>query len=165
MGRTLTDMVDEFRRYWKAYILQSLLAAVSIFLIVLVLGMQQSVLVASLGATTFVVFALPNKFTAQPRNVIGGHAVGLVCGKIGYLLLQLIPGATTVEEAAGLGLAVGLAIFIMVVFDMEHPPAAGTAFGVVATGVDRPIVLGVLFFAVALSAIRWALRNHLRDLT
>lgn len=167
MGRTFTNMLNEFRSYWKYYFLQSLLAGFSIFLIVLVLGQYEmtDIIMASLGATAFVVFALPEKITAQPRNVIGGHAIGLICGKAGYLLLELIPGAGKVEVAAGFGLAVGLAIFIMVIVDMEHPPAAGTAFGVVTTGATLPVVFGVLFFAIALSLIRWVLRNHLRDLT
>ncbi|MHC4552918.1 MAG: HPP family protein [Planctomycetota bacterium] len=165
MGRTFSNMVNEFRSYWKYFLFQSLLAGFSIFLIVLALGLRQSVIIASLGATAFVVFALPEKITAHPRNVIGGHAVGLICGKAGFLLLQFIPGVGTVEQAAGFGLAVGLAIFVMVILDMEHPPAAGTAFGIVTTGATLPVVFGVMFFAISLSLIRWLLRNYLRDLT
>ncbi len=160
-------MLNEFRSYWKYFVFQSLLASFSIFLIVLVLGQydKSEIIMASLGATAFVVFALPEKITAHPRNVIGGHAIGVICGKAGFLLLEMVPGAGTIEQAAGFGLAVGLAIFIMVVIDMEHPPAAGTAFGIVTTGATIPVVFGVLFFAIALSAIRWVLRNKLRDLT
>ena len=58
------------------------------------------------------------------------------------------------SKSTGPILAVGLTIFLMTVFDMEHPPAAGTAFGIVTTGATIPIASGVLFFAVALSAIR-----------
>lgn len=165
MDRSLLNMLNEFRSYWRYFVFKSLLAAFSIFLIVLVIGMQQEVIIASLGATAFIVFALPDKVTAQPRNVIGGHALGIICGHAGWILLGLIPGSGTIEQAAGMGLAVGLAIFIMVVFDMEHPPAAGTAFGIVTTGATIPVVSGVLFFAIALSVIRWVLRNKLRDLT
>ena len=164
MGRSFSSMLNEFRSFWKYYVFQSLLAAFSIFLIVLALGLQKAVIIASLGATTFVVFALPEKITAQPRNVIGGHIVGLICGYAGFAVLELIPGAGHVEQAAGFGLAVGLAIFIMVVFDLEHPPAAGTAFGIVTTGVDLHLISEVLFFAIALSTIHWVLRKHLRDL-
>ena len=70
-----------------------------------------------------------------------------------------------IEQSTGMGLAVGLAIFLMVVLDMGHPPAAGTAFGIVMTGATIPIASGILFFAVVLSAIRWVLRHKLRDLT
>ena len=108
---------------------------------------------------------LPEKITAHPRHVIGGHILGIICGHTGWILLELIPGIGTIEQSAGMGLAVGLTIFLMAVFDMEHPPAAGTAFGIVTTGATIPIISGVLFFAVSLSAIRWVLRHKLRDLT
>ena len=154
MNRSLKNMLNEFRSFWKYFILQSLLAAFSVFLIVLLPGMQQQAIIASLGASAFIVFAMPEKVTAFPRHVIGGHIFGIICGHAGWMLLELIPGIGAVEQAAGMGLAVGLSIFLMAVFDMEHPPAAGTAFGIVTTGATIPIASGVLFFAVALSAIR-----------
>lgn len=164
MARTFSNMMKEFQSYWKYFVFQSLLAGFSVFLIVIVMGLNQAVMVASLGASAFIVFALPEKITAKPRSVIGGHAVGIICGHAGYKLLEIIPGVTNVEQAMGFGLAVGLAVFIMVVIDMEHPPAAGTAFGLVMTGATVPIVTQVLFFSIVLSGIWWLLRNHLRDL-
>jgi len=53
----------------------------------------------------------------------------------------------------------------MVISDTEHPPAAGTALGVVTKGFYLHIIAGVLLFAILFSIIRWLLRNHLRDLT
>ncbi|MBL7214669.1 MAG: HPP family protein [Phycisphaerae bacterium] len=165
MARSLTNMLDEFRHYWKHYVLQSLLATGSVFLILVILGLQEAVIIASLGATTFVVFALPEKFTAQARNVIGGHTVGLLCGFAGSALLHLFPSPESmITQSAMYAFSVGLAIFVMVVFDTEHPPAAGTALGVAMEGFTLHIAGSVLFFAVILSVIRWMLKKYLRDL-
>lgn len=43
------------------YILQSLLATFSLFLVLLILQLATPVIVAALGATAFVVFAMPKK--------------------------------------------------------------------------------------------------------
>ena len=165
MRRTFSEMSKEFSDHWKHYVFQCLLASFSVFLIVIVMGLDHQVMTASLGATAFIVFALPEKVTAQPQNVIGGHAVGIICGHFGSVLLEIIPGMTVTEHALGVGLAVGLAIFVMVVVDMEHPPAAGTAFGIVTSGATLPVVREVLFFAIVLSVIHGVLRKHLHDLT
>lgn len=165
MARPLKHMLEEFRRYWKHFVLQSLLATGSVFLILVILGLQEAVIIASLGATTFVVFAIPKNFTARPRNVIGGHTVGLVCGFVGAGVLQLFPSPENMfTQSAIFAVAIGLAIFVMVVIDAEHPPAAGTALAVALEGFSLHTAGGVLFFAVILSAIRWLLRNYLRDL-
>ena len=168
MARPWSDMMWDLRNYWRNFIWQSLLAAGSIFLILIILDMNEAVIIASLGATAFVVFALPEQITAQPRNVIGGHFVGLLCGMAGIGLLQFIPestGSTAYGQYVIYAFAVGLAIFVMTVFDTEHPPAAGTAMGVVMKDFSPQIMVQVMIFAIIFSAIRYVLRRHLRDLT
>lgn len=165
MGRSLKSMLNEFRSYWKYFVYQSLLAAISVYLVLVILNPDETVIIASLGATAFVVFALPEKFTAYPRNVIGGHIVGLLCGLLGAGLLQVLPGRCDPLENAVYAAAVGLSIFIMVISDTEHPPAAGTALGVATKGFSVHVIAGVLVFAILFSIIRWLLRHRLRDLT
>ena len=74
MGRSLKSMLNEFRSYWKYFVFQSLLAFISVYLVLVILNPDEAVIIASLGATAFVVFALPEKLTAQPRNVIGARS-------------------------------------------------------------------------------------------
>lgn len=164
MGRSLKNMLNEFRSYWKYFVFQSLLAAVSVYLVLIILNPDEAVIIASLGATAFVVFALPEKFTAHPRNVIGGHIVGLACGLLGSGALEILPIRSDPIENAIYALAVGLSIFVMVISDTEHPPAAGTALGIATKGFNVPVIAGVLLFSILFSLIRWLLRNRLRDL-
>jgi CBS-domain-containing membrane protein len=165
MARGIRDEIREVKTHWKNYVFQSLLATVSLFCVLIFLEQGEEVIVASLGATAFVVFALPNSLTAQPRNVIGGHIVGLVCGFLGYWLLSHLPDSDFFIAEAGLhAFAVGLAIFIMVITNTEHPPAAGTALGAAIGGPGERLIISVLFFSIAFTSIRLLARKHLRDL-
>lgn len=164
MTRSLQSMLNEFRSYWKYYVFQSLLASASIYLVLAIMNADQAVIIASLGATAFVVFALPEKFTAKPRGVIGGHLIGILCGLVGACLLQILPTNHSFIENAVYAFSVGLSIFIMVISDTEHPPAAGTAMGIAIRGFSFHAIAGVLLFAILFSIIRWLLRNKLRDL-
>ncbi|MGB2877910.1 MAG: HPP family protein, partial [Dehalococcoidales bacterium] len=69
-----------FSRLWLNYIYQSLLATIVIFIILLLLNLEHVVVIASIGATAFIVFTMPRNVTAAPRRVIGGHIVGFICG-------------------------------------------------------------------------------------
>ena len=164
-ARKFREELYEVKSHWRNYIFQSLLATVSLFCVLVFLEQGSEVIVASLGATAFVVFALPNNLTAGPRNVIGGHIVGLACGFVGYWLLHLLPNPEQFIAEAGIhAFAVGLAIFIMVVIDTEHPPAAGTALGAAIGGPGERLIISVLFFSIVFSVIRLLARKHLRDL-
>ena len=79
-------IIDEsFLKAPKSYIVQSLLAAVAVATILRFVGfLTQTAIVASLGASTFIVFAMPHAITAQPRRLIGGNSIGLLCGLLCY---------------------------------------------------------------------------------
>ena len=61
-------------------------------------------------------------------------------------------------------LTVGISILIMVVTDTEHPPAAGTALGLVITDWTVATVLFVILGALTLSTIHMLLRPRLQNL-
>jgi len=132
------------------------LAALALFIIVLVLGKDKMVVTSAMGATAFIVFAMPTAVSAKTRNVIGGHLVGLASGTIFYF--------TTLPYFFEYPLAVGIAIFVMVALDVEHPPAAGTALAVVINEVSLDVFVTIMAGAVVLSQCRYYLRRYLKDL-
>ena len=154
-------MVEEFRLYWKHYVFQSLFATVAVFVVLYFLTLQNAVIIASLGATAFIVFAMPGYLTAQPRNVIGGHLAGLFWGA----LFSLVPHASLLGSLLCYSAAVGLSIFTMVVTDTEHPPASGTALGVAITGMHPDVLVAVVLSIILLSLIHHFFKPYLRDLT
>ena len=149
-----------FGTHWLNYLLQSILAAASVFVLLVTLRQQNLVVAASLAATAFTVFTMPGSVTASARNIIGGHVIGLVFGSVFALVLPESPLA----RDAMFALAVGSAMLLMTVTNTEHPPAAGTALGVAMTGYSWRIVLGVLVGAAVLALIHKLLRKFLRDL-
>ena len=161
MKRSFIKMAEEFRLYWKHYVLQSILATCSVFIVLYFLSLQEAVIVASIGATAFIVFTMPNNITAQSRNVIGGHLIGLFYG----FLFSLIPHSALIFSILIYSLAVGASIFTMVVTDTEHPPAAGTALGVVITGIRLDVLTTVVLSIIILSLIHRFFKPYLRDLT
>ena len=73
-------------------------------------------LIFSFGATTFSILVFYKADMAQPRNVFFGHLVSIIVG----ILFNEIFGMSFIT----LGLAVGLALTLMIYFKVEHPPAA-----------------------------------------
>ncbi|MDA1227846.1 MAG: HPP family protein [Chloroflexi bacterium] len=61
-------------------------------------------------------------------------------------------------------LSLGLSILFMAVTNTEHPPAAGTALGLIIHGFDWNLVLFVLLSALLMSLIRMVLRPRLTNL-
>jgi len=152
-----TTVKSKFKKLWKYYILQSLLAMAVLFIIVLILGRYNKlVVISSMAATAFIVFAMPKSVSARTRNVIGGHLVGLASGAVFYL--------TGLPYLVEYPLAVGIAIFFMVALDVEHPPAAGTALAVVMNEVSPGVLITIMLSAIILSQCRYYLRDYLKDL-
>lgn len=154
-------MLRKFRILWKNYIFQSFLATLVIFIVLLCLSLEHAVIIASIGATAFIIFAMPKNITAKPRRVIGGHLVGLFSGS----LCALISQPSFLYSILVYSLAVGLSIFVMVATDTEHPPAAGTALGIVIRGFSFNVTIAVITSVIILSLVHHFLKPILKDLT
>ena len=149
-------IIGKFKKLWKYYLLQSLLAAIALLILILVLDKGKMVVISAMGATSFILFAMPTSVSAKTRNVVGGHLVGLISGTIFYF--------TNLPYFVEYPCAVGIAIFLMVALDVEHPPAAGTALAVVINEVSPDVFVTIMASAVVLSQFRYYLRHYLKDL-
>ena len=90
-------------------------------------AVQSSVwLMAPFGATMVILFGLPESPLAQPRNIILGH---LLTTTIGLSVASLV-GVTPWS----MGLAVGLAVSLMMLTNTTHPPAGANPLVVDARG-------------------------------
>lgn len=159
---------SKFKKNPRPYIIQSLLA-LGVFFLVLVVVEQvtQVTIIAALGASTFIVFAMPHYITAQPRRLVGGHIMGLISGSFCHFIGNLHvfnSDYSTIVSAFIFAAALGLAMFLMVITNTEHPPAAATAIGILMAGLTWGTLLYVLLFAVLLAGIHIALRRYLVNL-
>lgn len=165
------EIIDKsFIKAPRSFIVQSLLAVVAVAVILaFVEVLTHAAIVAALGASTFIVFAMPHSVTAQARNLIGGHVSGLICGSLCYYIFLAGPlGRVLASWAFTMwlvsALAIGLSIFLMTITNTEHPPAASTALGIVVHTWSYQIVIFILLCAICLAIIRRLLRGRLKDL-
>lgn len=160
MKKHLQNSIKEFKLHAKNYLFQCLLATLTVFAVLYILTLENVIIVASMGSTAFVVFALPKSISAQPRCVIGGNIVGLLCGA----LCSLITVSSELLTLIVYAIAVGLSIFIMVVIDTEHPPASGLALGVAISGYSLKVALTVITFSLVLSIVHVIFKNQIKNL-
>ncbi len=83
-------------------------------------------LIASMGASAVLLFAVPHGQLSQPWPVLAGHTVAAI---IGVSCAKYLPGP---EVAAGC--AVGLSIWVMHQLKCIHPPGGATALVAVLGG-------------------------------
>lgn len=125
----------------------------------LLLGAQTSGLpwlIAPLGASAVLVFAVPASPLAQPWSVIGGNFVSAIIG--------LGLGAWIGEPVVAASLAVGLAIATMTFTRCLHPPGGACAL-LCALGAAGPdgwtfaYLLPIMTNVMTLALVGWAYNN------
>jgi CBS-domain-containing membrane protein len=82
--------------------------------------------VASMGASAVLLFAVPHGALSQPWAVFGGHLISAFIGVSCYLLL----GDTMLAAAAAVGLSIGAMYYLHCI----HPPGGATALVAVLGG-------------------------------
>lgn len=90
-------------------------------------------LMAPFGATSVLIFGLPDSPLAQPRNVIGGNFVAAL---VSLIILHLFG-----SEPWAMGMAVATAIGMMQLTGTLHPPSGAVALVVMMTKADWPFLL------------------------
>jgi len=150
------DKIAKIKKLWPYYLAQSAMAAGTLAILFLVLGEGRMILISAIGATAFIIFAMPTTASAQAKVVIPSHLAGLAAGTVFAF--------TSLPLTLECSIAVGIAAFLMVTFDIEHPPAAGTAIAAVVHNASLELWAVVCVCVFALSFTRYLLRKHLRNL-
>lgn len=110
-------------------------------------GMLALALVAPIGASAVLVFAVPSSPLAQPWSVLGGNTLSAL---VGIACVKWVPDATLAAA-----LAVSLAIAVMFASRCLHPPGGASALLMVIMGCDRfeyalsPVLIDSLILVVA----------------
>ncbi|MBV5272402.1 MAG: HPP family protein [Lamprocystis purpurea] len=109
------------------------------------LGPGSTLVVASMGASAVLIFAVPHGALSQPWPVIGGH---LLSAFIGVTAAHWIPSAALAGP-----LAVGLAIVTMHYARCLHPPGGATALTAIIGGAEiQALGYGYLLAPVLVNA-------------
>ena len=153
----------------RRYALQCSLAAAVVLILLMVLdAMTQTVLIAALGASVFIAFAVPRSLHSSPRCLIGGYLAGILAGSLMATLNIALEFSDVVTAHASMvvfgALATGLAMFLMVVTKTEHPPAAALALGLVLNEWTLLTLVVVIVGVIALSICKQLILPILMDL-
>ena len=96
-------------------------------------------LASSFGSSMVLLFGFPESPFAQPKNVFFGH---LVTAFVGVIFVTLVPLPIFINIA----LAVGVGIFLMILFNIVHPPAGGNPIMVIIGSVSYDYLLSPIIF-------------------
>lgn len=105
----------------KKTILNNLISAFGAFLCISLLSYLhfsdygEVWLIPPFGATMVLVMSVHNSPLAEPKNIFFGHTLSALSGVLIFMLM----GSSFIS----IGIAVGLAVFVMATFDSIHPPA------------------------------------------
>ena len=153
----------------RPYVVQATLASLALLAILLIeKGVSDGIIVVTIASSTATVFVVPHSIASSPRRVVGGHVFSVLVGLVLWGGLDLLTGdagsASNLQIDVFGAAAVGLSVLVMATTNTEHPPAAGTAFGIMVVGLSFTFIAFILSAAVILSMVRLMLRDRLQNL-
>lgn len=120
----------------------------------------------ALGPTILLVFSHPMSAVSSPRNIILGHLVGWLCGWGSLAMFGLLSNESILTTGVNLprvlavGLSLALTSGILVLLNLEHPPAAATTL-VISLGLMSSLVeLAILMLGILLLTAQAIVMNR-----
>ena len=113
----------------------------------------------SFGSSMVLLFGFPESPFAQPKNVFFGH---LLTAFVGVIFVHFIPLPIYINIAA----AVGIGVFLMIIFNVVHPPAGGNPIMVIIGSASydyliNPIIFGcIIILLLAMIINKYLLKKN-----
>lgn len=114
---------------------------------------------ASFGSSMVLLFGFPESPFAQPKNVFFGH---LCTALVGVIFVNFVPLPIYINIALG----VGAGVFLMILFNIVHPPAGGNPIMVIIGSASydylvSPIIFGcIIILLLAILVNKFLLRKN-----
>lgn len=153
----------------QAYLLQALLTTAMLGAVLAVEDvLTNAAVTAAIASTAFVLIMTPRSVVASPRHVIGGHLIAVMVGG----LISLLFASSALDSSAGdtrllidtsAALSVGIGIVLMGLTNTEHPPAAGTALGMVLGGFSWVVVIVLMSSVLVMTIVQRLMLPYLKD--
>ena len=154
------EIDSKFLKHWRKYLILSSYAFATVFFITITLS-NSPVIIASIGAIGFIVFAMPNNIATETKRIFGGHFPGFFIGSC----FAVFPFMYVVHfKALWFSLLLGITILFMVVLELEHSLAAGTALGMTLIAYSSTSVMTIFIRAIILAIVGHLSKPYLKDL-
>lgn len=130
MPQNIADISSQLRSP-AAYVVVT--GTLMLFLLALMATVfQKPLVVPPIGPTIFIVFAFPLAQEAQPRNVVCGHALGIIAGALALAVFGLLDTAPDITDLGtdrlfAVTLAMALVLSSLTLLRVLHVPAVATA--------------------------------------
>ena len=130
MPQNIADITSQLR---SPAIFVVLTGTLMVFLLALLAAVfQKPLVVPPIGPTIFIVFAFPLAQEAQPRNVVCGHALGILAGVISLVVFGLLEAQPDISDIGtdrlfAVTLAMALVLSSLTLLRVLHVPAVATA--------------------------------------
>tara|TARA_E500000331_G_scaffold137245_1_gene133997 strand:- start:45 stop:521 length:477 start_codon:yes stop_codon:yes gene_type:complete len=114
---------------------------------------------ASFGSSMVLLFGFPESPFAQPKNVFFGH---LCTALVGVVFVNFVPLPIYINIALG----VGAGVFLMILFNIVHPPAGGNPIMVIIGSASydyliSPIIFGcIIILLIAILVNKFLLQKN-----
>tara|TARA_A100001011_G_scaffold144683_1_gene152861 strand:+ start:424 stop:900 length:477 start_codon:yes stop_codon:yes gene_type:complete len=114
---------------------------------------------ASFGSSMVLLFGFPESPFAQPKNVFFGH---LCTALVGVIFVNFVPLPIYINIALG----VGAGVFLMILFNIVHPPAGGNPIMVIIGSASydyliSPIIFGcIIILSIAILVNKFLLQKN-----
>lgn len=121
----------------------------------------------SLGPTAILLFTTPRSRAAKPRNVLIGHAIGIICGYLALVVTGLahapsiVDGTVTWPRIIAASLALAATGAGMVLAKAPHAPAGATTLIIALGLITAPYSLVVIEVAVGLLVLQALVIDYL----
>ena len=142
------------------YIVQSLVATVYIIIVLVALDLiTQTAIIATLGASAFIIFVRPHSYISRTRILLGGYIIAMVVGVSMSLLanMEIMETVFVYHEFQFVffsAAAVGIVIPALALTNTEHPPAASMALGLVLSDWNIVILLFIISCVLFLAVVK-----------
>ena len=111
-------------------------------------------LIASFGSTMVLLFGYPESPFAQPKNIFFGH---LLTASVGVIFVNFIPFPLYLSIPFAVGIAVGL----MILLNVTHPPAGGNPVIVLMGSASYNYLLNPIIFGSIILILFGVILNRL----
>ena len=158
----------KLRKDFKSCIFQSFLTFICVGIALVLHELFGGFIVASLGASSFIIFITPHTNSSRNRNILGSYTCGAVAGMLFSFLhkyfLVFSFGRLDYTQLLVCAAAAALTTLLMVTTGFVHPPAAALALGLANDPECLKTAPAALLGAIVLCTARWILRKHIKNL-